>query len=80
MAKFTVTSGDKVAYSVQFLQSIGMSHTPMARARGTVVEVTSYSSSLNLARIDWNGADMPERVNVCNLAKVGPNTRFANCD
>lgn len=76
--QFQVAIGDKVAYSVQFLRSIGMSHSDMAQARGMVTEVSELGS-LKLARIDWNGADMPERVNVQNLAKVGLNTRFSNC-
>jgi hypothetical protein len=78
-SKFTVAVGDKVAYSVQFLRSIGMSHTDMARARGQIVEVTKYSPGFELAKIDWNGAELPERVNVQNLAKVGLNTRFSAC-
>ena len=77
--KFTVEIGDKIAYSVQFLKSIGMSHTDMGRARGIVTEVATIGKgcSLILARIDWQGGDMPERVNVQNLAKVGSNARFA---
>jgi hypothetical protein len=78
MAKFNVAIGDKVAYSVQFLKSIGASHSDMAHARGEVTAVDIFGG-LVLARIKWN-ADMPERVNVANLAKVGANTRFANCD
>lgn len=78
MAKFSVAVGDKVAYSVQFLRSIGMSHSNMARARGEVLAVDTYSAGFSLARIKWN-CDMPERVNVQNLAKVGANVRFANC-
>lgn len=74
---FKVEVGDKVAYSVQFLKSIGMSHSEMARARGEVTAVDSFGT-LVLARITWN-ADMPERVNVHNLAKVGANTRFCQC-
>lgn len=79
MAKFTVAVGDKVAYSVQFLRSIGMSHGEMARARGEVIEVKTHGSSFTLATIKWN-CEMPERVNVANLTKVGPNMRYANCD
>jgi hypothetical protein len=75
--KFSVEVGDKVAYSVQFLRSIGMSHSDMAHARGTVSSVMPLGS-IQLASIDWGGADMPGRVNVQNLAKVGPNTRFCN--
>ncbi len=78
-AKFTVQPGDKVAYSVQFLKNIGMSHGEMAHARGVVMEVKSYSSTLQLAVIDWQGWDGPDKVNVANLAKVGLNTRFSQC-
>jgi len=79
--KFSVAVGDNVAYSVQFLKSIGMSHTDMARGRGTVTDVSPIGkgSDTMLARIEWNLADLPERVNVLNLAKVGLNTRFSNC-
>lgn len=77
--KFSVELGDKVAYSVQFLASIGMKHSDMARGRGIVTDVTMLGTTLQLATIDWQGADLPERVNVQNLAKVGPNTRFAQC-
>ncbi len=78
-AKFSVSAGDRVAYSVQFLKSIGMSHTDMARARGTVTEVKPLSSETLLAAITWDRGDFPGRVNVQNLAKVGLNTRFSNC-
>jgi len=72
-----VQIGDRVAYSVQFLKSIGMSHSEMARARGVVTEIKPLSSQTVLARIEWaNGADMPDRVHVANLAKVGANSRF----
>ena len=77
--KFSVQTGDKVAYSVQFLRSIGMSHSPMAHARGIIKDVKTYSPTMALAEIDWQGANMPERVNVQNLAKVGLNTRFSAC-
>ena len=39
--------GDKVAYSVQFLRSIGMSHSDMAHGRGIVTEIKNYSDTLN---------------------------------
>lgn len=76
---FSVNVGDNVAYSVQFLRSIGMSHSAMARARGVVTSTTPLGSSTTLANVDWNDPDMPSRVNVANLAKVGRNARFANC-
>ena len=71
--------GDKVAYSVQFLRSINMSHGDMAHARGTITGFTPLGQETLLAEISWN-CDMPTRVNICNLAKVGPNRRFANVD
>lgn len=79
--KFSVSIGDRVAYSVQFLASIGMKHSDMAQARGVVTEVSELGkgSGLMLARIDWGKHDMPERVNVQNLAKVGANARFSAC-
>lgn len=76
-----LTVSQRVAYSVQFLKSIGMSHSDMAHARGTVTELKELSKECVLARIQWDGAaDLPERVNVANLAKVGANRRFCNCD
>ena len=76
MSKFKVEIGDKVGYSVAFLRSIGMAHSDMARGRGVVTDVRPFGSHSMLATIDWGGVDLPERVNVANLAKVGPNTRF----
>lgn len=77
MADLTV--GSNVAYSVQFLRSIGMQHSDMAHARGTVKAIKFVSSNFVLVSIDWHGADMPETVNVKNLALVGLNTKFCAC-
>lgn len=71
--------GDRVAYSVQFLKSIGMSHGDMAHARGVVNSIEPLASTL-LAVIVWDDPWMPTRVNTANLAKVGPNRRFCNVD
>ncbi len=70
--------GDKVAYSVQWLRSVGLSHSEEARARGIVTALVPLGN-IELAEVDWQGADCPNKVNVKNLAKVGPNTRFAAC-
>ena len=72
--------GDRVAYSVQFLRSIGMSHSDMARARGVVASIELLGSS-TLASVDWgaDASELPGRVNVANLAKVGANSRFCQC-
>lgn len=76
--KFEV--GNKVAYSVQFLASIGMSHSKMAHARGTIIQLKPLSSETILATIEWDGKEwdeIPEKVNVHNLALIGNNPRFA---
>lgn len=72
---FKIELGDKVAYSVQFLKSIGMSHSDMARARGEVTGFTPLGER-RLVHIKWTNADMPEKVLEANLAKVGANLRF----
>ncbi len=66
--------GDKVAYSVQFLKSVGMSHGDMAHARG-VVQSIDPKPDYTLVYIKWD-RDMPEKVNAKNLAHVGPNAKF----
>lgn len=78
--------GDRVAYSVQFLRSVGMSHTYMAEARGVVRELRNLSTvgtECVLACVDWKNdycGELPLKVNTANLAKVGPNRRFCNVD
>lgn len=73
-----ITPGTKVAYSVQFLKSVGMSHSYLARARGVVTEIIPLGST-SLAAIAWEPLDseeLPARVNTFNLAVVGPNLKF----
>ena len=70
--------GDPVAYSVQFLKSIGQSHSDMAHDRGVVLSVQQYSENMAVATIKWAG-ESPEKVGVKALALVGLNTRFSNC-
>lgn len=72
--------GERIAYSVQFLKSIGESHSEMARARGKIIEIKEFSGGkMKIAQIEWEGAAiMPKSVNIANLAKVGPNSRFCN--
>ncbi len=76
--------GDKVAYTVQFLRSIGMSHTEMSHARGNVINVHVFGSQQTprLIEINWSdkGLDLPSKVLAPNLALVGPNPRFTNVD
>jgi hypothetical protein len=71
--------GDHVAYSVQFLRNIGMSHSAMAHGRGTVVGIENPTPTWTLVQIAWKNANLPDKVNAENLAKVGLNTRFSQC-
>ena len=73
--------GDRIAYSVQFLKSIFESQGEMALARGKIVELQKIGESIVLATIEWDEEckDMPKRVNVKNLAHVGPNSGFCSC-
>ena len=73
-SKFKV--GDRVAYSVQFLYSIGVLHSDMASGRGVIKELRVIGKDLTLAVIEWQNEDLPKVVNVENLAKVGPNSGF----
>ena len=50
--------GDKVAYSIQFLKSIGMNHSDMAHAKGVIKDL-----NLIIASIDWDDKEMPTKVN-----------------
>ena len=72
MAK-KVQVGDRVGYSAAFLRSTGQMAGDAGHARGHVTELKELSKgSTVLARIQWEGNhDLPGRVNVANLAKVG---------
>jgi hypothetical protein len=83
-------AGDKVAYSVQFLHSISCYTGALPAARGRIVRLRILGSTV-LAGIEWDAipgnagtgtdtTDLPEWVNVCNLARVGPNARFCATD
>jgi hypothetical protein len=61
--------GDKVCYSRQFLQSTGQLTGEAPFARGVVTALVPLGST-TLAEIDWQGADLPPRVNIANLSKV----------
>lgn len=80
MAKKTLDFkvGDRVAYSVQWLKSVGMVHTDYAHGRGIVTDVKAFGDSA-LVSIDWKEGAGANRVLAANLAHVGPNSRFASC-
>jgi ribosomal protein L21E len=71
-------AGDRVAYSVQWLKSVGMSHSPYAHARGVVTETKPFGDAV-LVSIDWTAGEGADRVLAANLAHVSANSRFAAC-
>ena len=77
---FTVSIGDRVAYSAAWLRSTGQqaSTDDIGGARGVVSGLTKLGG-ITLAEVRWDRGDFPTRVNVQNLAVVGPNTRFCSC-
>ena len=71
--------GDKVALSVQWLKSAGMTVGELPHARG-VVKAIQPLGTRNLIEVDWGRDDIPGKVLDANLAHVGPNRRFCNVD
>ncbi len=64
-----VKVGDKVMYSRQWLRSTGQFTGDICFAKGTVKALQALGEVM-LAVIDWDGADLPEKVNVKNLSRV----------
>lgn len=69
--------GDRVAYSAAFLRSTGMITGAIPRARGIVTSLQKFGGA-ELAVIEWNDPDIPARVLVANLAKVGSSGMSTN--
>ena len=76
----TFKVGDKVAYSAQWLKNTGQQTGDIGFARGVITGFTELSKECVLAEVNWGSDEFPKRVNTKNLAKVGPNPKFANCD
>lgn len=75
-----VEKGTRVGYSRRFLKSIGCGPTdPMWFAQGTVQRIVDLGG-LQIASIKWHvkgwEQTLPSRVNVKNLAPVGPNLKW----
>jgi len=62
--------GDKVSYSATFLRSIGVYTGPMPFARGTIEKIDDFGN-VALAMVNWDDEEIPPRVNIKNLVKVG---------
>ena len=69
----SIKVGDRVAYSAAWLRSTGQQAGEAGHARGVVTKIDAIghgTDPLVLATVRWN-KDMPPRVNVRNLARVG---------
>lgn len=71
MKRQALAVGDKVGYSRVFLKSICAFTGDLPRAKGEIVEIKTYSKDLAIATIKWDLPDVPDKVNVKNLAKIG---------
>lgn len=65
-----IKAGDKVAYSAAWLRSTGQYAGDIAHAKGIVTDLVPLGET-TLAVVDWGNPDIPEKVNVRNLAVVG---------
>ena len=63
--------GDRVAYTKAFLQSIGAYTGDMPHAKGVITDLKRLSEETTLAEITWDRPELPSRVNVKNLCRVG---------
>ena len=62
--------GDTVQYSRDWLRSTGQYTGDIPFAKGKVIELKPLGD-ITLAIIDWNDREIPSKVNVKNLSKVG---------
>jgi hypothetical protein len=63
--------GDRVAYSRAFLRSIGAFAGDMPHARGEITGLVPVGREVILAEVSWDRAELPARVNVKNLCRIG---------
>lgn len=72
--------GETVAWSAAFLKNTGQQTGNAGRERGTVLDRPDILGGMgpDFVVVHWKGRDEPSVVNRCNLARVGPNARFAD--
>jgi hypothetical protein len=71
MLKIIFKIGDKVRYSVAFLQSIGMYKGKIITSKGIITNIQQYGSRVSgttIATIKWEDSDFPTKI---NTAKKG---------
>ncbi len=77
MTKPELKVGDKVGYSAAFLRSTATYTGSLPQARGTITKLEPLGEC-TLATVSWDIEDIPERVLVANLAKVGTSDMYAD--
>jgi hypothetical protein len=63
--------GDRVAYTKAFLRSIGAFTGDMPHAKGDITNLVPVGREMMLAEVAWDRAELPARVNIKNLCRIG---------
>lgn len=74
----TIVAGDKVAYSANYLRSIGVFTGDLPAARAIVTEIEDLGGDFILAALTWDHPGLPAKSNIRNLALVGSPAMSAN--
>lgn len=65
-----IAVGDQVALTAAFLRNTGQQTGDVPHAKGMVTAIVPLGET-TLAEVEWNTPDMPARVHVANLCRVG---------
>ena len=68
-----IKTGDRVAYSREWLRNTCQLTGDTPHAKGTVKEIEHLLDCIQLAVINWDQPHLPQRVNVLNLSKISSN-------
>jgi len=71
-------SGDKIAYSVQFLRQIGVNSGDIPARRGQFLGHKKVGQR-KFAVVQWDDENESHLILEANIAKVGPNIKFCSC-
>lgn len=72
MSKRTLpATGDRVAYSANWLRSTGTFAGELPQLRGTIINLEEVCKDFVLAHVQWDGYAETKTINQRNLAKVG---------
>lgn len=71
--------GSRVAYSASFLKRIGATTGELPSLRGEVISIKISGLPFTLVKVRWDDG-RESSCNKENLAEVGPNSSFCQCD